>query len=749
MTQRTRLVRIPDGVIACGIVVCAIMMFASVSAFAQQPDDSRQSPIATTSSGAADTIRQQMNTAIPPDPGFGSIQVLAREMEDSVVLRWAPTTPHAWRVGNRVGYLIERRTSSNGETVLLTPQPVVPWEVEPWGEWLQSDSSNAFIGIAVYALYADTTLMGLADSLGQDTLSTNAERNANLYGYALFAADNDAGIATALGLRFVDRRVKRGEQYTYTIRLARPQTYRIDPGSVTVSAGKSAPTGLPPKNLVGTGMDGKIQLQWQPPSTGIRYSAYNVFRSESRGRTYTRLNATPIAILVPNQGDVPARGVFTDTTIVNYRTYRYQIKGIDAFGESGAAAEVEAFGRDLTPPPQPVVNNAEQIASTKLRMRWDMVDVPGDLAGFNVLRSASADSNYKKLNTRLLSPRMREYIDEKANDREPYYIISAVDTAGNAALSFPLYGMLIDTIAPAVPVGLRGTIDTTGHVRLRWNRNRESNIIGYRVLRANAPDHEFTQLTGSVCRDTFYVDSIDVSSLTRSVYYRIAAVNARFGHSQMSPILTLRRQQKNMPTAPVFTDVVSNDESIELKWAVNSEDKLRAIVLFRRSMLPDRASPHGTVTWDTLASLRGSARSFIDRRVEQKMTYEYQLAVVDSTDDQFVYAELPVQGRSFDTGVRPAVRKVTAALAKESNAIRLDWTYQTRENDRTYFVIYRSVDGGEFISLKSVPGTLRTFADRALIGDGTYRYRIQVATSGGAESPLSEPVSVLVASKKK
>jgi uncharacterized protein len=731
--------RIPSAIIGF-VAACAMTVIASTTIYAQYPADLQPSPPAQTAE--QDTMQQQAGTKIPPDPGFASIRVLARPAEDSIVLRWAPTTPHGWRIGNRVGYLIERKTSG-GESVRLTPQPIVPWEVEPWGEWMQKDSTNAFIGIAVYALYADTTLMGLADSLGQDTVGTNAERNANLFGYALFAADNEADIAAALGLRFVDRTVKRDVRYTYTITLARPQAYRVDPGTVEAATGTTA-AGPAPQHLTANGGDGKIQLRWEP-APRIAYSAYNVFRSENRGRSYVKLNATPIAIVIPTDRDVPALGVFLDTTIVNYRMYRYHVKGIDAFGESGEAAEIETFGRDLTPPPQPRVTNAEQVGAAKLRMRWEMSESPGDLAGFNVMRSAYADSGYKKLNKRLLAPAVHEFVDEKAIDREPYYVISALDTAGNSALSYPLYGMLIDTVPPAIPTGLRGSVDSLGHVTLRWNRNREANILGYRVLRANAPDHEFTQLMGNVYRDTIFVDSIDVGTLTRYVYYRIAAVNARFGHSAMSAPIALRRQSRNLPTAPVFTDVVAGDRSVELHWAVNSEDKLRSIVLFRRNGSPERAA---LGRWDTLAALPRSARSFVDRRVVQKMTYEYQVAVVDSSS-QSIHAELAVQARPFDTGVRSAVRKVTAVFAKETNSIRLDWTYEAGEADKLFFVIYRSVDGGEYISLKSVEGSLRTFADRALIGDGTYRYRLQAATQGGAESPLSDVVSILVGSTQK
>ncbi len=709
-----------------------IISLCILSAGSQAQDPPVPPPAAESLS--SDTSAMKTGTEIPPDPGYALLKVLARPSKDSIVLRWAPTTPHGWRIGNRFGYSIERGDPS-GQTVLLTQQPVMPWEVEPWTDLLNADSMNTFIGIAVYALYGDTVLAG--DTTGQDTVGANIERNTNLFGYALFAADNDPDVATALGLRFVDRSVKAGVRYSYTISLAGPQTYRIDAGTVDVVA-RTPAVGPPPKNVVAVGGDGSIQLRWEPNDEG-EYSAYNVYRSENRGRTYDRLNPTPIAIVVPTNRDIPGLGILIDSTIFNYKRYRYQVRGIDAFGELGKPAEVEAMGRDLTPPPQPLVMNAEQVGRSSLRMRWEMIDPPGDLAGFAISRSEFPDSSFKRITRRLLPKTAREYTDEKANENEPYYVVAAFDTAGNVAPSFPLYGMLIDTIPPAIPKGLRGTVDSLGRVTLRWNRNRERNILGYRVLRANAQDHEFTQLTGAIWKDTVYVDSIAVNTLTRNVYYRIAAVNTRFGHSEMSPFIALSRRAIQLPTAPVFTDVNAGESSTNLRWATNSGDKLRSVILFRKTADADR--------WDTLATLSRSITSYTDRDVVLNMTYEYQIAVVDS-NGMSVWAELPVQSRPYDSGVRPPVRDVKAILDQDAKGIRIEWAYDAQETDRVYFIIHRSVSDASFVQLRSVAGSARSYVDRELVGEGTYRYRIQVLTHGGAESPMSSPVSVQIAGQR-
>jgi hypothetical protein len=106
-----------------------------------------------------------------------------------------------------------------------------------------------------------------------------------------------------------------------------------------------------------------------------------------------------------------------------------------------------------------------------------------------------------------------------------------------------------------------------------------------------------------------------------------------------------------------------------------------------------------------------------------------------------------VQARPFDAGVRPPVENVKAAVDAETKGIRLEWTYTPQETG-TYFVVYRSVNDAAFLQLRSVAGSAQSYVDRELVGEGTYRYRIQALTHGGAESPMSEPVSVQVAGER-
>jgi uncharacterized protein len=668
------------------------------------------------------------------DPGFAKIMLLARADKDSVVLRWAPTTPHGWRVANRTGYVVER-CSENGEFVRLTPDTLHPWTAFRFIDSLREHMDHPYLGLVLNALWADSVLM---ESDGTDTLAEYAARNINLFSYALFAADNDPFIADAMGLRYVDRTVKMGDRYTYRIRLNEPRDYRIDAGeaNVVVSAAKKNP---PPVNLSARGLERRIELRWDPQPAD-EFTGYFVLRSDDGGKTFKQMNRRPIVIVTASDTTVLAQGGLTDTTIINYKVYRYRIYGITAFGEHGDYAEVRASGRDLTPPPPPVVRNPTQVGRATVRLEWEMPTTTPDFAGFVISRSAQPDSNYHDLTRKPLPKTARQFADKNADDAEPYYIVASIDTAGNRAPSFPLLGALIDTLPPATPMGLRGTIDTAGVVRLFWNRNRERTILGYRVLRANAPEHEFTQLSGEVCHDTSFTDTVDVRTLTRNVYYKIAAVNLHYNHSRATIPLALRRPDATPPETPVFSDVQVSDSAVALRWARSASADVQAHVLFRR--VPP------TTGWYELATLSRETSQYIDRAVQQNIMYEYRIEAMDSSGLRSP-AGLTVQARPFDTGVRPSVRELSAAFDPKDNTISLNWTYSAPKKERAYFVVYRSKNGAPLSRFRSVDSAEKTFVDREISGAAVYEYAVKVMTQNGAESPLSERIRVQVQGQNK
>ncbi len=657
----------------------------------------------------------------PKDPGFAKIVVIAKTTPNSVILRWAPNTPRGWRIGNRIGYKIERKTP-DGNYTAINDTPIVAWMPDDIAHLMDKEKDHQYLGMVLNALWSDTTLI---DILSTKELSPELQKqNYTLYGYALFAADNDTMTAQVAGLRFVDYKVKEGEKYTYRISLDTTFTYRIEAGETAVVVGKNDAS-YPPQEVKATGGDKRIELNWKPAKDD-KYSGYMILRSDDKGKTYKNLIGQPIVLLIPKDESEKPIGAFTDTTVENYKTYKYKICGVDAFGTYGEAVQVEANARDLTPPIQPIAKNPEQIESKKIKLTWDYDKPEADMVGFVIERSSYADSCYHLITPKPLAVSARTYVDEKPSFDEPYYIVCAMDTAKNLSASLPMYAAIFDTVAPAVPTGLKGTVDTNGVVTLTWHKNKERSVLGYRVLRAHAADHEFEQLTGEVCIDTVYVDTIQIHSLTKHVYYRIAAVNKNYSPSQMSPILALKLPAVVPPEEPVFTDVTVTDTSVTLKWAKSSNPDLASQVLYRRVQ--------DSLAWNKIATLPTTETSYVDKKVTQDVSYEYKLVSIDSMKLSSETSRYII-ARPYDPGVRPAVQNVKATL-KGKTAI-LKWTYKTKRNENYWFVIFRAEGKKPLAEYQSVTSKVSEFTDTSISTGSTYTYAVKVVTGKGAESPLS------------
>ncbi len=691
-------------------------------------------------------LEAQQRTADLP-PRSARLALVARVSPDSIVLRWAPTTAGGWLTANRIGYVLRRVTLGHdgkpipNSAMAMTSTPLHPWPLDVWKQRAARD--DRFAAIAAQALHGK----GFA-SKGEGIDSGTDIRNGkdeltNRFAFALVAADNDAVAAEGLALRFVDHDVHQGVSYVYRLTLAASDSsYRVDTAYTMVSP--SAFQKAPPVNhLTAETGEHSVRLSWNNLPAGRSYSGFFVSRSDDGGRRYVRLNSMPYTTVRGGRTPKTDEQSYYDTTAINYRTYRYRVEGVTPFGELSEGADVDGHAGDRTPPPAPVIVKPEQLTATSFRITWQMPANPSDLAGFAIYRSGFALKGYKLLYPKatdlsramstLLPPSTRSYEDNEATMIEPYYIVGAVDTSGNMSQSLPAYGEIIDTIPPAMPVGLAGAIDTNGIVRLHWRLGSEKNLIGYRVVWTNSPNHEFTMRTNETIADTGFVDSIQVSSLTREIYYKIIAVNARKMFSKPSAALTLRRPDVVPPQSPLFTDVTVSDSIVHLLWNTSKSTDTKEHHLFRRLV--------GEEQWEMLAVLGRDVGSFSDRSVHPRSIYEYRIEAKDSSG--LVSGPSPtVIARPYDTGVRPGVQSLRVKRDATNGQLRLSWEYSGRVGEKIWFVVYRAIGVAPLMETASVDQSKRTYADPTARDAGFYRYAIKVRGYGGIESQLSTPVSI-------
>ncbi len=674
------------------------------------------------------------------DPLRSQLYVIAKSYGDSVLIRWAPDKPVAWQLGNKAGYRVERlsmgkdSTSAIGSWQLLTKDTLRTWPLDLMKARLRNDRFAPIVAQAVYGKSFTPNSQGL----GTKGLMNLALEQENRYSFALFAADNSGGVASALGLRFMDKTVEKGNSYLYrVISFVDLNKFKVDTGFILINTNKIESVPAAP-DFTADGQEKKIVLEWNIILYKNTFGSYYIERStDKRGKKWERLTPMPVVLGTPDNAKQEAYLMsYADSVGENYVPYKYRIIGITPFAElSEPSAVVTAWGRDRTPP-SPIFNiEAKGLDEKSIEITWNKDVIEPDLKGFIIERSDKVDQGFQTLTTDILGKEARRYVDRTANlFAENYYRVLSVDTAGNINPSFTAYAFVVDSIPPAMPAGLEGIIDTNGIVTLKWKLGQEPDILGYRVFTANQADHQFANITPYPVGDTTFTDSISLNTLTKHVYYKVIAVDGHYNHSVPSKILELKRPDKVIPVKPLFSNVLVTDSSVVLTWFNSSSSDAVKTNLYRRTEKSD---------WMLIQSfdVQGKVQNYTDRRLTKKVMYYYTL---EAKDDAGLLSGKcnPVSARVYDNGVRDALKNFNVNYNTASKKVEINWEY--KQNSDLYFVIYRSYNDGDFTVYKSVDGEKRSYSDGGLVGNGRYQYAIRVVYNDGGQSPLSKRISLMV-----
>ena len=199
-----------------------------------------------------------------------AVKAISAMNDNSVLLRWAPTTPVTWQKGNMYGYIIERYTvKRNGqllprqEKTLLTPEPL---KAEPLAQWEQMVHENQYAAIIAQAIYGESFEVEAGNGNKDNSLMqivNKAREVEQRFSFSLFAADMNFEAAKKAGWGYVDNDIKSNEAYFYRILIALPEGSEpiqeglayADPAEV-----KELPV---PIDLFAVGQDKNISLTWE------------------------------------------------------------------------------------------------------------------------------------------------------------------------------------------------------------------------------------------------------------------------------------------------------------------------------------------------------------------------------------------------------------------------------------------------------------------------------------------------------
>lgn len=663
---------------------------------------------------------------------ISEIKAAARYTNNGVELRFFPDRKKTLELGLQAGFILER---ADGNSEAFTEiAKTTPFSEEEWLQVLeQAETENEKIQIEIaqdfHIASQEKTGSEFDFTEGIADLKQQKADEDFQFMVSILTAIKNANAAKGLGLAYIDKTIETGKKYTYRVKLVKNSTvYEIKSIPVSINT-----------TLNNNQYENKVYIKTGDTQLGFVWEDHPDLSGVDIERTINginkKLNNAPIYTVRGKTYDGVKRNGFSEDSLVNYQKYTYRFYAQTIFGERVKFAEVTGMPRDLTPPQKPFLKQPKHVKPDEVHIEWEMNNpIEPDFKGFAISRSDKSDGYFSLINDKLLPSSARKFIDKSfIKGQSNYYLVQALDTANNVSSSFPISVTLIDSIPPAKPIFIDGKIDSLGVVTVTIQKNKETDLMGYRLYRSNSPEHEFSVIEeGFLSLDslqndvqTVFLDTVTLKSLTPYIYYKTEALDFNHNTSTFSDILKVKRPDIIPPTTPVFKKVKVGEDYVNLEFALSKSRDVKQQVLYRKLNLKDE--------WKQLATLQNDQKIYIDKEVEKGTKYYYSLQAIDESDNKSEFA-IPVMGKPYDTGVRPSIENLR--IRQDKNEITLTWNYNFH-NKTTLYVIYKQNKNGDLVQYKNTREL--TFKER--INTKSASYAIRVVTEDGGKSKVSEIIS--------
>ncbi len=673
--------------------------------------------------------KEKSSLAIPvPSGKFDStfaqniVEIKSKVYGDSVVLRWTPKNELYWKVANQVGYIVERFTISNDSAAW----PKKVFNLKPWtvDEVKTKSPKDTMTGTMATLAFTNVTKKPASTDIS-DLYALKSE-NDNRFFLSMLMASFYPRSAEKMALRLTDKTIEKGKSYLYRIyaptglKKLPSDTAIVYVDAKTIDQTPDLPIPLFEQN------EKAVSIKLSKNYCNSRFVGYYFERSEN-GSNFKRLHSKPFVQIFSNLPKEESQYiVYVDSVKQNYKKYYYRVIGITPFGDlSKPSATLGLMAVDEVAP-QAVSNiKAENTKGTAVVLTWQKAAMEPDLAGFMVGKSTAIEGPFIPLHDKLIPKNTLTYTDATADPNTTnYYVVSAVDTAGNSTISVPAYVIMKDETPPAKPTGLKATMDSTGLVQITWSRNAEPDLLGYLVYTSNAPDHDFTPITKGFLADEFFTEKISLRTLTEHKYYKVVAFDKSRQPSPYSDMLEVKRPDKARPTNPVFKDFLVADSLITVTWATSESADVEYQNIYRKEEGKDK-------DWVFLKKLSKTDKTFTDKTVKPEHWYIYTLEAVDDANLRSEKS-FPIRLRPYDSGQRKGVSKVQVAAIQNPKANKITWLMPSNVSNGR-ILIYKKTGDGETSVIENLPLTAREFTDMNL-GAKSTSYGVQIKYEKGASA---------------
>jgi hypothetical protein len=644
-----------------------------------------------------------------------------------IFLRWAPDDADAWQFLNKYGYKIERYVVMRNKKKLAIPEKkelssiaMKPLELEDWKPIVEKEK---YAAVAAQAIFGKTLKVFIPNSSYQEMEQAATEKQQR-FSIALFAADYSFDVALAMGLGFVDNTISKNETYIYMLSSLIPKdSLKIDTAKYLISGGEKSVLPAPMEVNASFG-NRRVELSWNTKYLTQFFSSYSVERSDDGGKTYFAITNSPLIQAIPEVKELEMLkdiATYSDSLPKNNYKYYYRVMGRSIFGEQGPpSAPVSGVGGPEIV--APILTKPEVVNNKQIVVTWTFVDsLNKHISGFNVYQGKNISGPYQKLTIKLVGRNERKYAFEATTNNNYVYVAAVREMDGKEYSSLPRFAELIDTISPVKPKGGRGIIKTSGDVVVKWNKNPEDDIRGYRLYIANDPSDEFSQVTiGPVETDSFTF-KIPLNNLSNELFCKIQAEDTHYNTSKFSDIVTLFKPDTIRPMSPLFKTFKGTSSAICLTWAASYSPDLAAYVLKRKR--------DDSTDFITIARLNPDVLAYCDATALQGKIYTYSIEAIDASNNR----SLPTptvsceRSKNLDRGILPLETNVD----RTKKNVSLSWKMPAETPK--LFVVYRAKADEPLVSIRNLPATAFRFFDNNLEINTSYTYQVIAEFGDGTE----------------
>lgn len=640
-----------------------------------------------------------------------AIQVLAKPKDDAIHLRWVTDNPNLWQTGNKYGYTVIRKTIKKDNKfykkgINEVKFSITPYNQKQWNDLVQTvDYAKLIIGY----FYEDPIV-------STDTAVVNNALKGRM-ALCLLASDLSPEVAKGLALSFKDTTVKANETYIYQVALNKQSNIASNTIGQIVSSLENAYPSFPPDNLIDLDfVNHRTILKWTLPTRSV-YSAYNIERSDDNGVNYLKINNLPY-YPVGNSADENF-GTYSDSVATLQKTYKYRVRGIDPFADLSAPSNVVsvyAYETNLVGGQNIQYEFPDQ---STVNLVWDYPDsLKVNIKGFDIYKT-NGSAEPVKVNTRLMDSPILSY-KAKLNplDEILYFFVDAIDLRGKTYRSNPVSVTIIDSIPPVQVQTLGGEITKNGITKICWDKNKDLDLYGYEVFRAEGYSRENMFLVKRVNKtDNFLIDTLDMGMKNPKVHYLLYAMDNHSNLSVHSDTLTLIRPDVFPPEPPSFSNAYLSDSSLVIEWTPSTSFDVTKYKLYRQS-LPD------TTKQEVLAfEMSNYQHYYSDEQYVEGRENVYILEAFDGSElssgdgcKRTVKVPKPIR--------RPPVEKIQGEYSRKEKQTTISWEYKSRTPIKEFWIFRKSEKENTFSKIATVEADKTEFIDKSPPEKQTVSYQV-------------------------